>query len=143
MTVIEIIDNLRSHFIQAVVLLCMLNSVRNDLMIHDLDQDSHNIDISREHLFKRKFLDFFALICVTKKNDDSISATCMKKDASQETVLRIVSNFEVGERILNQLRELLNTLNSIESEDTILSVSITEHRLIVELISLFSSSHHI
>jgi len=140
MTVIEIIDNLRSHFIQAVVLLCILNSVRDDLMIHDLDQDSHNINISREHLLKRKFLDFFALICVTKKNDDSVSATCMKKDVLQETVFQIVSNFKVGERILSQLRELVNTLNSIESEDTILSVSIIEHRLIVELISLFSSS---
>ncbi len=87
MTVIEITDNLRSHFIQAVVLLRMMNSVRDDLMIYNLDQDSHNIDMSREHLLKRKFLDFFALICVTKKNDDSVSATCMKKDASQETVL--------------------------------------------------------
>ena len=141
MTVIEITDNLQSHFIQAVVLLCMLNSVHDDLMIHDFDQDSHNINMSKKCLLKRKFLDFFALICVTKKNDDSVSATCMKKDALQETVLWIVSNFEVDERILNQLRKLMNTLNSIKSEDMILSVSITEHRLIVELISLFSSSH--
>ena len=143
MTVIEITDNLRSRFIQAAVLLRMLNSVRDDFTIHDLDQDSHNIDMSRERLLKRKFLDFFALICATKKNDDSVSATCMKEGASQETVLRIVSNSKVGERILSQLRELVNTLNSIESEDTILSVSITEHRLIVELISLFPSSRRI
>ena len=143
MTVIEITDNLRSRFIQAAVLLRMLNSVRDDFTIHDLDQDSHNIDMSRERLLKRKFLDFFALICATKKNDDSVSATCMKEGASQETVLRIVSNSEVGERILSQLRELVNTLNSIGSEGTILSVSITEHRLIVELISLFPSSRRI
>lgn len=67
MTVIEITDNLQSHFIQAVVLFRMLNSVRDDLIIHDLDQDSHNIDMSRKYLLKQKFLDFFALICVTKK----------------------------------------------------------------------------
>lgn len=139
--VIEITDNLQSYFIQAVVLLCMLNSVYDDLIIYNLDQDSHNIDISRKHLFKRKFLDFFALICVTKKNDDSVSMTCMKKDALQETVLQIVSNFKVNERILNQLRKLMNMLNSIENEDMILSVFITEHKLIVELISLFSSFH--
>lgn len=121
----------------------MLNSVRDDLTIHGLNQDSHNINISRERLLKRKFLDFFALICVTKKNDDSVSATYIKEDASQETALRIVSNFEVSERILSQLRELVNTLNNIESEGTILSVSITEHELIVELISLFPSSRRI
>ncbi len=46
MIVIEIIGNLRSRFIQVVVLLRMLNLVRDDLTIHDLDQDLHNIDIS-------------------------------------------------------------------------------------------------
>ncbi len=141
MTIIEIIDNLRSYFIQAVILLCMLNFVHDNFMIYDLDQDSHNIDMSKEHLFKWKFLDFFALICITKKNNDSVSATCMKKNASQETVLWIVSNFEVNERILSQLCKLVNTLNSIKNKDTILSVFITEYKLIVELISLFFSSH--
>ncbi len=143
MAVIEITDNLRSRFIQAAVLLRMLNPVRDDPTIHGLDQDPHNIDISRERLLKRKFLDSFALICATKKDGDSVSATCMKEGASQGTVLRIASNSEVGERTLGQLRELVNTLNSIGSEGTILSVSITEHRLIVELISLFPSSRRI
>jgi hypothetical protein len=143
MIVIEIIGNLRSRFIQVVVLLRMLNLVRDDPTIHDLDQDLHNIDISRERLLKRKFLDFFALICVTKKDDDSVLATCMEESASQGIVLRIASNSEVGERTLGQLRELVDTLNSIGSGDTILSIPITEHRLIVELISLFPSSRRI
>ncbi len=143
MAAIGITGNLRSRFIQAAVLLRMLDPVRGDLTVHGLDQDPHNIDISRERLLKRKFLDSVALICATKKDGDSVSAACMEEGAPQGTVLRIASNSGVGERTLGQLRELVDTLNSIGSGGTILSVPITEHRLIVELISLFPSSRRI
>ncbi len=33
----------------------------------------HKIKASKEHLLKQKFLNFFTLVCVIKKNDDSNS----------------------------------------------------------------------
>jgi hypothetical protein len=115
----ELINNVRNRFIQVVVFLRMLDPVREKPTIHDLNKDSHEIRTSRERLLKRKFLDSFALICVIKRDDDSVSTTCMKKGASQGTIIRVASNFEVSERTLSQLQELIAMLNSIGSEDTL------------------------
>ncbi len=101
MIIMKLIDNVRNRFIQVVVLLRMLDFVREKFTIHDLNKDSHEIRTSKERLLKRKFLNSFALICVIKRDDDSVSTTCMKKDASQETIIRVANNFEVSKRILS------------------------------------------
>ena len=111
---------------QAAILLHTLNSVRGKSTEYDLDQDSYNIEISRERLLKRKFLDSFALICATKKNDDSVSIACLEEESSQETIVRIASNFEVRKNTLDQLRELVNVLNDIASKD-ILSIALRDY----------------
>ncbi|KAL8823912.1 MAG: hypothetical protein Q9191_005451 [Dirinaria sp. TL-2023a] len=115
MSPLEIIGHARDRFIQAAVLLYTLNSVRGEPSGYDLDQDPHNIEISRERLLKRKFLDSFALICATKKDGDSVSTACLEERSSQETVVRIASNSGVRENTLVQLRELVNVLNDVAS----------------------------
>lgn len=115
----KLIDNVPNCFFQAIFLFRMLDSICEKLTIHDLNKDLHEIRTSRECLLKRKFLDSFALICVIKRNDDSVLTTYMKKNASQETIIWIANNFEISERILSQLRELIAMLNNIESENTL------------------------
>lgn len=110
---------MRNCFIQAVVLLRILDSVRKKFTTYNLNKDLYKIKTSRERLLKQKFLDFFALICVIKRDDNSVSTTCIKKNVLQETIIRIVNNFEINKRILSQLRELITILNSIESKNTL------------------------
>ena len=141
MALIGITGNVRNRFIQAAVLLRMLDPVRGEPTIHGLDQDPHEIGIPRERLLKRKFLDSFALICAVKKDGDSVSAACMEEGAPQGTIVRIASNSGVAGRTLSQLRELVDVLNRIGSGGKLPLVS-SFHKL-VGLISLSPSSQHI
>lgn len=127
MAPIGITGNLRSRFLQAAVLLRRLDPVRGEPTAHGLDQDPHEISASRERLLKRKFLDSFALICAVKKDGDSVSAACMEEGAPHGTVIRIASNSGVGERTLNQLRGLVDVLNSIGSGGTLPSFVIRKY----------------
>lgn len=78
MCAMRITGNVGDRFIQAAVLLHMLDPVRGEPTAHGLDQDPHEIETPRERLLKRKFLDSFALLCAIKKDDDSVSAACME-----------------------------------------------------------------
>ncbi len=111
----ELTGNVRNRFVQAAVLLRMLDPVRGEATIHGLDQDSHEMKTPRERLLKRKFLDSFALICAIKKDGDSVSAACMEEGAPQGTIIRVASNSGVSEKTLSELRELVAVLNSIGS----------------------------
>lgn len=113
MTPLEITGHARDRFIQAAVLLYILNPVRGEPTGYGLDQDPHDIETPRERLLKRKFLDSFALICATKKDGDSVSAACLEEGSPQGTVVRIASDSGVRENTLNQLRELVNVLNDV------------------------------
>ena len=119
MSSIGITGNARIRFIQAAVLLHMLDPVRGESTVHPLDQDAHEIERPRERLLKRKFLDSFALVCATRKGGDSVSATCMEEGAPQGTIIRIASNSGVKETTLCELRKLIDTLNTVASGGTL------------------------
>ena len=92
--------------------------------------------ISRKHLFKRKFLDLFTFIYVTKKNDDNVSITCLEKRLLKEIIVRIVNNFEIYKNTLNQLRELVNALNDVVNKN-ILFITLRDYEKRVYLINIF------
>lgn len=112
---IGITGNVRDRFVQAVVLLHILDPVRGEPTVYGLDQDAHEIDSPRERLLRRKFLDSFALVCSTKRNGDSVSAACIEEGRPQGTVIRIASNSGVPEATLVQVRELGEILSDIGS----------------------------
>ena len=120
MTPMELTVNVRNRFVQAAILLRMLDPVRGEATAHDLDQDIHEMTTPRERLLKRKFLNSFALICAVRKDGESVSAICMKEGASQETIIRIVSNAGISEKILRKVRELVTVLNIIGDEDMLI-----------------------
>ena len=113
MAPIEITGNVRDRFIQAAVLLHMLDPVRGEPTVHGLDQDLNAASAFRFHMLKRKFLDSFAFLCATKKDGDSVSAACMEEGLPQGTIIRIASNAGVRENTLCQLRQVLDSLNSV------------------------------
>jgi hypothetical protein len=115
MATIGITGNVRNRFIQAAVLLHMLDPVRGEPTVYGLDQDLHDITSSRERLLKRKFLDSFALICATKRDGDSVSAACIEEGRPEGTIVRIARNSGISETTLGRLRELLDVLSSIAS----------------------------
>jgi len=115
MSPIEITGGVRKRFIEVAALLHMLDPVRGEPTIHGLDQDPIEIETPKERLLKRKFLDSFALVCATKKGGDSVSAACMDEGLPQGTTIRIASNSGVRTQTLNQLRELVNLLNNVDS----------------------------
>lgn len=113
MSPFEISGNVRDRFVQAAVLLHMLDPVRGEPTAHGLDQDPQAVETPRERLLKRKFLDSCALICATTKGGHSVSAACIEEGAPQGTVIRIASNTGVHKSTLNQLQEILDSLNDI------------------------------
>lgn len=113
MTPMELTVNVRNRFVQAAVLLRMLDPVRGEATAHGLDQDIHEMTTPRERLLKRKFLDSFALICAVRKDGESVSAVCMEEGAPQGTIIRIASNAGVGEKTLREVREFVAVLNTI------------------------------
>ncbi|XTI90352.1 hypothetical protein V2W45_1245369 [Cenococcum geophilum] len=129
MAPIEITGNVRNHFIQAAVLLHMLDPVRGEPTVHGLDQDLNDRSALRFQELKRKFLDSFAFLCATKKDGDSVSAACMEEGLPQGTIIRIASNAGVRENTLCQLRQVLDSLN-------ILDASTAETEILLKIITL-------
>jgi hypothetical protein len=119
MAPLEITGNVRNRFVQAAVLLHMLDPIRGEPTAYGLDQDVYDIETPRERLLKRKFLDSFALICAKKPGGDSVSAACIEEGSPQGTVIRIASNAGVQEGTLIRVRELVDTLNSVAKGGTL------------------------
>ena len=113
MTPMELTVNMRNRFIQAAVLLRMIDPVQGEAMVHGLDQDIHEMTTLRERLLKRKFLDSFTLICAVRIDSEGVSAVCTEEGAPQETIIQIASNAGVGEKTLREVRELVAVLNTI------------------------------
>lgn len=111
-----ITGKLRERFVQASVLLYMIDPVRGEPTTHSLDHDLQEAEAPRERLLKRKFLDSFALLCALEKNASSVSAACIEEGAPQGTVVRVASNGGVSESTLVRLREILDLLNSVAVE---------------------------
>lgn len=109
----EITGKVRDRFIQAAVLLHMLDPVRSEPTVHGLDQDLNGASAFRPQMLKRKFLDSIAFLCATKKDGNSVSAACMEEGLPQGTIIRIASNAGVRENTLCQLRQVLDSLNSV------------------------------
>lgn len=134
MAPIEITGNVRNHFIQAAVLLHMLDPVRGEPTVHGLDQDLNDRSALRFQELKRKFLDSFAFLCATKKDGDSVSAACMEEGLPQGTIIRIASNAGVRENTLCQLRQVLDSLNSVAG--AVLDASTAETEILLKIITL-------
>ncbi|KAH0536098.1 hypothetical protein FGG08_007003 [Glutinoglossum americanum] len=134
MALLEITGNVRNRFVQAAVLLHLLNPVRGEPTGHGLDQDPYEVDTPRERLLKRKFLDSFALVCATRRNGDRVSAACIEEGSPQGTIIRIASNSGVQENTLSQVREIVEALNCIASGD--LEVSGKETDILLRIIKL-------
>lgn len=115
MAIIEITGNVQSRFIQAAVLLHLLDPVRGEPTTHGLDRDMNEFELNRERLLKRKFLDSFALVCATKKDGDTVSAASLEEGLPEGTVIRVASNHGVTKATLCGLRELVSILNAVAS----------------------------
>lgn len=113
MVTLEVPKKTRHRFIQAAVLLSMLDSVRGEASTQSLDEDSAKMEPSREQFLKRKFLDSFALICAIRKEGDSVSAACMEEGEPQGTIVRVASNAGVSKGTLEILRAIIDKLNII------------------------------
>ncbi|KAF2137799.1 uncharacterized protein K452DRAFT_235408 [Aplosporella prunicola CBS 121167] len=113
MNSLPITGNVLKRFVQAAVLLHSIDPVRGEPIAYSLDQDSHELAVSRESLLKRKFLDSVALICATKKDAGSVSAACIEEGHPDGTVLRIASNAGVRNDVLSQIQELVGLLNDL------------------------------
>ena len=87
MSPLELTGNVRNRFVQAAVLLRMLDPVRGEPTVHCLNEDSYEMRTLRERLLKRKFLDSFALIYAIKRDGDSVSAACMEEGTPQGTII--------------------------------------------------------
>jgi hypothetical protein len=111
--IFKIQGNLRDRFVQAALLLRLLDPVRGEPTVHGLDQDANEIGPERERLLKRKFLDSFALISATQKDGDTVSAACLEEGAPEGTIVRVACNAGVGENVLQQLRDLVSVLNDL------------------------------
>ncbi|KAI0810000.1 hypothetical protein GGR55DRAFT_647604 [Xylaria sp. FL0064] len=109
---LEITGNAQNRFIQAAVLLHLLDSVRGEPTEHGLDRDTHEVEPYQERLLKRKFLDSFALICATKKDGDTVLAVSIEEGFPEGTLIRIASNHGVTNSTLCGLRELVVVLNA-------------------------------
>ena len=118
MTPLELTGNVRNRFVQAAVLLRMLDPVRGEATVYGLDQDSHEMITPRERLLKRKFLNSFALICAIKRDGNSTSAAYIEEGAPQRTIIRIASNAGIDKKTLKEVRKLIAILNSIGSRGT-------------------------
>ncbi|KAF2093311.1 hypothetical protein NA57DRAFT_81643 [Rhizodiscina lignyota] len=121
MAIIEITGNVQSRFIQAAVLLHLLDPVRGEPTTHGLDRDLNEFELNRERLLKRKFLDSFALICATKKDGDTVSAASLEEGLPEGTVIRVASNHGVTKATLCGLQELVSILNAVASGECIAS----------------------
>jgi hypothetical protein len=105
MATLAVMGKTRRRFLEAAVLLHSLDPVRGELTTAGLDDSE--IGQNRERFLKRKFLDFFALICATRKGGDDVSAACLEEGHSEGTVIRIASNAGVRPNVLSQ-----STVNS-------------------------------
>ena len=103
------------RFIQAAVLLSMLDPVRGEASTQSLDEDPAKAEPTREQFLKRKFLDAFALICAVRKEGDSVSAACMEEGEPQGTIVRVASNAGVSKGTLEMLRAIIDNLNIVAS----------------------------
>lgn len=130
MAPIEVTGNVRNRFVQAAVLLRMLDPVRGEATVYGLDRDSYEMKTPRERLLKRKFIDSFALICAIKKDGDSVSAACMEEGAPQGTIIRVASNSGVRGKTLSELQELVAVLNSIDSRGKPAAISSIESNFV-------------
>ncbi|KAF1974407.1 hypothetical protein BU23DRAFT_579833 [Bimuria novae-zelandiae CBS 107.79] len=134
MSAMRITGNVGDRFIQAAVLLHMLDPVRGEPTTHGLDQDPHEIETPRERMLKRKFLDSFALLCATKKDGDSVSAACMEEGLPQGPIIRIASNAGVRESTIYQLQQILDFLNGVR--DAGIEASAVEKDILRRIIAL-------
>ncbi|KAI9773664.1 MAG: hypothetical protein M1840_006938 [Geoglossum simile] len=116
---LEITGNVRDRFIQAAVLLYMLDPLRGEPTGYGLDQDPYEVESPRERMLKRKFLDSFALVCAIRKDGDSVSAACIEEGLPEGTIIRVASNSGVREETLSQVREIVGILNHIASGGTL------------------------
>lgn len=115
MAQLEITGNAQNRFIQAAVLLHLLDPVRGEPTANWLDRDPNEIEPQRERVLKRKFLDSLALVSATKKDGDTVSAASIEEGLPEGTVIRVASNHGVKNSILRGLRELMAILNGVAS----------------------------
>ncbi|KAG7402651.1 hypothetical protein Forpi1262_v018918 [Fusarium oxysporum f. sp. raphani] len=130
----EVTGNVRNRFVQAAVLLYLLDPVRGEPVAHGLDRDTNDIESSRDGLLKRKFLDSFALICAVRKDGDTVSAVCMEEGLPGATVIRVASNHGISMSTLKGLRDLMDILNNVATATS--NPSDSEHEVLTKIIRL-------
>lgn len=118
MAVLSLTGNLQKRFLETVLLLRALDEVRGVPTTHGLDSgeclSAHRLD-----LLKRKFLDYFALVCATHKGGNCVSAVCMEENQPEGTIIRLACNGGVGDSILSNAREILKMLKKLTLESTL------------------------
>ncbi|KAK7883401.1 hypothetical protein LTR67_011272 [Exophiala xenobiotica] len=114
MAQLEVTGNTQSRFIQAAVLLHLVDPVRGEPTAYGLGRDLDEIEPRRERQLKRKFLDSFTLISATKKDGDTVSAASFEEGLPEGTVVRVASNHDVKDSTLRGLTQVLQ-LESVGS----------------------------
>lgn len=101
------------RFVLVATLLCLIDPVRGEPTVHNLDRHPHDNVQKMEHL-QKKFLDSFAFICSTSsKGAETASAVCLEQGHLSGTVLRLARNLGVPRDLVNRLQDILDELLAV------------------------------
>ncbi|ETS79706.1 hypothetical protein PFICI_09559 [Pestalotiopsis fici W106-1] len=99
------------RFTQTSTLLWLLDPVRGEPTIHNLDRHPSDTHQGASERKTSKFLDSIALLFATRKDGDTVSAATLEEGQPEGTIIRIASNAGVEDDTLEQVRAIVNILN--------------------------------
>lgn len=130
----DLTGDTHKRFVSVTTLLALIDPVRGEPTVHNLDRHPHEGAGKQESLHK-KFLDSFALICSTSsKGGESASAVCLEQGGPTGTVLRVASNLGVSQDVVDRIHLVLDDLTAVASGGMILKANF---HLLTNFCSLF------
>ncbi|KAH7020473.1 hypothetical protein EDB80DRAFT_561576 [Ilyonectria destructans] len=119
----DLTGDTHKRFVSVTTLLALIDPVRGEPTVHNLDRHPHEGAGKQESLHK-KFLDSFALICSTSsKGGESASAVCLEQGGPTGTVLRVASNLGVSQDVVDRIHLVLDDLTAVASGGMILKAN--------------------
>jgi hypothetical protein len=104
------------RFVKVATLLSLIDPVRGEPTVHNLDMHPHE-NVRKMESLQKKFLVSFALICSTSaKSGETASAVCMEQGHPTGTVLRLARNLGVPQQLLQGLNDILDDLSAVSSK---------------------------
>lgn len=104
------------RFTAVATLLSLIDPVRGEPTVHNLDRHPHDRCWQPEHL-QKKFLDSFAFICSTSaRGRETAAAVCLEQCHPLHTILRVARNRGFPTDVISQLQQIIDTLASGASQ---------------------------